>query len=381
MLSPVKAAPRSERRLGDSNLLKLGIFGANCSSGLAATNVPERWQATWQNNVALAALAESAGIDFMLPLARWQGYRGKSEFECVSLETLSWAGGLLAATKEITVFGTVHAPMVHPVFGAKQMATVDHVGSGRFGINIVCGWNPGEFEMFGLEELGHDERYAYGQEWWDVVRRIWDGETFDFKGRYFNLKNVSGKPTPWLSARPIVMNAGASGPGRDFAARNCDLLFTILTDLERGKNDLAQIKALAEQIGREVDVLTTCYVVCRSTRREAEDYHRYYAEENADAEAVDHWYDMQAKHTRGRPPELRDLFKKRFAAGHGCYPLIGTPDDIAIELSRISSAGFAGTTIAFVNYLDEFPYFAAEVLPRLERMNLRMPRLHSGLAR
>jgi alkanesulfonate monooxygenase SsuD/methylene tetrahydromethanopterin reductase-like flavin-dependent oxidoreductase (luciferase family) len=124
----------------------------------------------------------------------------------------------------------------------------------------------------------------------------------------------------------------------------------------------------------DIEVLTTCYVVCRATRREAEEYHRYYSEEHADWEAVDQWYALQAAHTRGRAPELRDLFRQRFAAGHGCYPLVGSPDDISGELARIADAGFAGTTIAFVNYLDEFPFFAAEVLPRLERLGLRATR-------
>ena len=51
--------------------------------------------------------------------------------------------------------------------------------------------------------------------------------------------------------------------------------------------------------------------------------------------------------------------------------MIGTPDDVAAELAKISAAGFIGTTITFVNYVDEFPYFRDEVLPRLERLGLR----------
>jgi len=46
---------------------------------------------------------------------------------------------------------------------------------------------------------------------------------------------------------------------------------------------------------------------------------------------------------------------------------------VAAELAKISAAGFIGTTITFVNYLDEFPYFRHEVLPRLERLGLRQP--------
>jgi alkanesulfonate monooxygenase SsuD/methylene tetrahydromethanopterin reductase-like flavin-dependent oxidoreductase (luciferase family) len=362
------------RSLGAGNRFKLGIFGANCASGLAATTVPERWQASWQDNAALARLAEKAGIDFLLPIARWQGYRGPSDFHGASLETLSWACGLLGVTQSIAVFGTVHAPMVHPVFAAKQMATIDQIGAGRFGLNIVCGWNPGEFGMFGIDERPHDDRYAYGEEWWGIVRELWfRQDRFDFKGTYFDLKELIGKPRPYGGNRPVVMNAGASAAGRTFAIRNCDLLFTILVDLERSATDLAQIRALGTKPD-DVQVLTTCYVVCRPTRREAEEYHHYYAEEHADWEAVDQWYEMQAAHTRSRPPELKDLFRRRFAAGHGCYPLVGSADDVAREVSRIAQAGFAGTTISFVNYLAEFPFFAAEVMPRLEKLGLRAAR-------
>ena len=90
-------------------------------------------------------------------------------------------GALLAATKRITVFGTVHAPLFHPVIAAKQMVTADHVGEGRFGLNIVCGWNEGEFDMFGVKPGDHSARYRQGQEWLDVLRLMWgDRDDWDF---------------------------------------------------------------------------------------------------------------------------------------------------------------------------------------------------------
>ena len=55
----------------------------------------------------------------------------------------------------------------------------------------------------------------------------------------------------------------------------------------------------------------------------------------------------------------------------GGFPLIGTPDSIAERLAHVSAAGFDGMALSFVNYIDEFPYFCAEVLPRLERLGLR----------
>ena len=61
-----------QRTLGGEHALKLGVFSANVSSASACTTVPERWAADWEDNVALAKLAEDAGIDFMLPVARWK---------------------------------------------------------------------------------------------------------------------------------------------------------------------------------------------------------------------------------------------------------------------------------------------------------------------
>jgi dimethylsulfone monooxygenase len=140
------------------NKLKLGIFSPNCSSGMAVTKVPERWDASWENNLKLAQMADEAGIEFLLPIARWKGYGGETDFEGTTFETITWACGLLAKTKNLTVFGTVHAPLVQPIFAAKQMVTVSHVSEGRFGLNIVCGWNQDEFEMFGIEQREHDTR-------------------------------------------------------------------------------------------------------------------------------------------------------------------------------------------------------------------------------
>ena len=91
-----------------------------------------------------------ANLEFMLPLGRWAGYGGETDHNGTSFETLTWASGLLAATQNIMAFSTLHVALVHPIFAAKQMVTADHIGKGRFGLNIVCGWNADEFNMFGI---------------------------------------------------------------------------------------------------------------------------------------------------------------------------------------------------------------------------------------
>ena len=358
----------------NGNRLKLGIFAQNCSSGMAATRVPERWDASWENNLALARMADEAGIEFLLPIARWRGYGGETDFEGETLETLTWACGLLAHTKRINAFGTVHAPMVHPIFAAKQMITIDHISRGRFGLNLVCGWNSDEFEMFGIEQFDHDTRYAYGEEWLGAVRQLWSyDEPFGFEGDFIRLTNAISKPGPFEGRPPLVMNAGSSEVGRRFGARNCDMLFTRFVDVDSARREITAIRAAAAEVGREVSVYTATYVVVRESRAEADDYHHHYAVEMEDTEAVDHLTQMHGLHTRSLKPAEYQRYRQRYAAGHGCYPVVGTPDHAADVFAAISEAGFDGTTISFVNYLNEFPAFVADVLPRLTARGLRQP--------
>src|SRR5215475_12190646 len=131
------------------NRFKLAVFGSNCSSGRAATTVPERWQNTFEENIRLAQMADATGIEAMVPIGRWKGYGGATDFEGSTFETITWACGLLAATQRLTVFGTVHVPIFPPVLAAKQIVTADHIFRGRFGLNLVLRSNQAECATFG----------------------------------------------------------------------------------------------------------------------------------------------------------------------------------------------------------------------------------------
>src|SRR6516225_4124428 len=362
----------------NGNALKIGVFGANCSSGRSATRVPERWSASWPDCLRLARMADAAGIDFMLPIARWKGYGGETDFHGASLETITWAVGLLGATQRITVFGTVHAPLFHPLIAAKELVTADHVGEGRLGLNLVVGWNEGEFEMFGVKQREHDTRYEFAQEWLDVVKQAWsvDGD-FDFEGQFLRLKGVRAYPKPYGGTRPIIMNAGSSPVGQAFALRNCDAFFVATagsrTSLDANAKKVAEVKDAARNIDRDIEVFTVGQVICRANQKEAEDYYRHAIIENADWGAIDGMLANKNITPQTIPPE--EYVKKRqyFAASAiGGYPFVGTPDRVADELSTISKAGMRGIALSFVNYLDELPYFCDEVLPRLVRLGARV---------
>jgi alkanesulfonate monooxygenase SsuD/methylene tetrahydromethanopterin reductase-like flavin-dependent oxidoreductase (luciferase family) len=377
MLAP-GASVKNRMAMYNGNALKIGLFGANCSSGRSATKVPERWSASWPDCLKLARLADEAGLDFMLPIARWKGYGGDTDFHGRSLETITWAVGLLCATKRMTVFGTVHAPLFHPLIAAKEFVTADHIGEGRVGVNIVVGWNEGEFDMFGVKQREHDVRYDYAQEWIDIVKAAWtrDG-TFDFDGQFFQLKGGRAYPKPCGDARPLLMNAGSSDAGQAFALRNCDAFFVATAgsrkSLEGSAVKVNEVKTAAAALGRDIEVFTVGQVICRPTQNEADDYYQHAIIDNADWGAVDGMLANKSMTPQTMPAEEYEAKRRYFAANAiGGYPFVGTPDRIAEELTIISQAGVRGIGLSFVNYLDEVPYFCDEVLPRLVRQGIRV---------
>jgi alkanesulfonate monooxygenase SsuD/methylene tetrahydromethanopterin reductase-like flavin-dependent oxidoreductase (luciferase family) len=355
--------------------LKIGLFGANCSSGRAVTLVPERWSGSWPDNLKLARMADAAGIDFMLPIGRWKGYGGDTDYQGATLETVTWAAGLLSATKRLTVFGTVHAPLFHPIIAAKEFVTVDHISEGRFGLNIVVGWNEDEFQMFGVTQREHDTRYEYGQEWIDAIKMIWsDAEDFDFDGQFIKLKKVRGKPKPYGGSRPLIMNAGASPAGNAFAIRNCDAFFTQVSrdSVEKSAEIVKRAKDEAMQYGRELDVYGVGVITLKPTQKEAEEYYRHCVFEQADWNAVD--LILLKKNISPETVGAEEHQRQRigYAQGMGGLAIVGDPDRVAQVFINLATAGLRGIAVSFVNYLDELPYFLDEVMPRLERAGVRV---------
>jgi dimethylsulfone monooxygenase len=239
----MSADPRAETNpLFNDNKLKLGTFGTNVSNGCAVTMVDERFRATWPNTLAAAKEADALGLEALVPVARWKGFGGPSNFNGTNFETYTWAAGLAQATEHACVFTTSHVPTVHPILAAKQATTVDHISGGRFALNIVCGWFSPELEMFGAPIMPHDTRYDYAAEWIEIIKMLWTrAEEFDYEGKYLSVRKGFAMPKPIQQPFPPLMNAGSSGKGQHFAAKYADMAFVTMdpTDLERTRAHIA----------------------------------------------------------------------------------------------------------------------------------------------
>jgi len=133
------------------------------------------------------------------------------------------------------------------------------------------------------------------------------------------------------------------------------------------------VRALAREAGREIDVYTVGVVTCRPTAREAEDYWRHSIVDHADWQAVDNILAMRDITPENHAPDEFCRLRNHQANGMGGLPMVGDPDTVTAQLARLADAGLTGIAVSFVNYLDELPYFCAEVLPRLARLGLRAP--------
>lgn len=351
-----------------ANAFKLGVFSLNADGGLAFTRVPERWGASWDDNVTAARIADAAGLDFLLPIARWRGFGGETRTREWSFETFTWAAGLAASTQRIAIFATIHVPLVHPLYAAKSLATLDHISHGRAGLNIVCGWNPDEFAMFGAElsNRGYDQ----AAEWIGIIDRLYAAaEPIDFAGEFYTLHQAISRPVSVQKPRPMTMNAAFGPPGRDFAAKHCDCLFTSFGVMEDGPKHVDDIRMRAAAAGRDVGVFTIGHVVCRPTQDEADAFYHRYTVEQADDTALDYHIEQKMKFSG----ENKDLaqYRQRFAGGTGSFPFVGTPERIAAGMLQMHRQGYGGVALSFVNYAAELPYFCATVLPLLREAGLR----------
>lgn len=381
---PGQSAPGAERpsytsrsRLFGGNRMKLGVMAFNCSHGSTITTVEEAWQLNWPDTQAVAVAADTAGLEALLPVGRWRGYGGPSNFNGQSFESFTWASAIGAMTKYCTVLATVHVPLVHPLMVAKMGATIDHVTGGRFAINIVCGWFKNEFDMFGQQVRNHDDRYKYAAEWLDFLKRAWTEEKeFDFTSDSFRAAAVWSQPKPLQRPYPPIMNAGGSPAAQDFTTRYCDMNFVLLKDresLDAGRAQIDYLKTKARSYGREIQVWIHVYVVCRPTEHEAKEYLNYYVHEKGDGEAAGNLLRIFGLHTQSLDNATLDRHKAHFIAGHGGYPLVGTPEQIVGELERLSAIGVDGCLISWVDYKTELAQWIEDVLPLTEQAGLRAP--------
>jgi alkanesulfonate monooxygenase len=212
-----------------------------------------------------------------------------------SFEPMTLLSALSVVTEKIGLIATGSTTYDEPYHVARRFASLDHISGGRAGWNVVTTANPMASKNFGFEEQReHDERYERAKEFFDVVTGLWDSwadDAFirDVKNNvYFDLSkmHVLDHKGPELAVRgplniarpvqgwPVIVQAGASEAGRQFAAERAEAIFTGLNSIEDGKRFTADMKSRAGKAGRDPDllrILPGCFVMIGASLQEAKE--------------------------------------------------------------------------------------------------------------
>jgi len=354
------------------NRLKLGLFGLNVSSGCSMVDMPGTLKAEWPESVRIAQTADRLGFEAIIPVARWRGMGGKVNFNHRNFETFTWAAGLAALTEHTAIFATFHVPTAHPVRAAKEIATIDHISGGRFGLNIVAGWNAREIALFGVQQLEHDERYEYADEWIALCQELWlRNEEFDWNGKHFAAPGLISEPKPLQQPWPALMSAGNSVRGQRFAAQHADVNFVVAPTIEEAGRIAANGRATAESFGRRMQVFGQATIVCRDSEAEARDFLEYAVRERGDWEGVRNLLDILVPNSQSALGDGWEKMAANLIAGYGAIPQVGTPDQVVAGLARFADAGLDGVTLSWIDYDAGLAQFEADILPRMRAAGLR----------
>lgn len=336
------------------------------------TNRHDTLKAEWEESVRIALLAEKAGIEAIIPVARWKGMGGAVNFNHRNFETFTWAAGLAAKTEEIGVFATFHVPTVHPVRAAKEVATIDHISGGRFGLNIVAGWNEREIAMFGVPQKEHDIRYDVADDWISLCKELWtvEGE-FDYDGPHFQSPGCYSEPKPLQHPWPALMSAGNSPRGQAFAAAHADFNFVVAKDIGAAAEVATNGRKLANECGRKMQIFGQAYIVCRETEKEAQDFVREYVYDRGDWTGVRNLLDVLVPNSQSALGDGWEAMAANLIAGYGAIPLVGTAEQVVDGMLAFADAGLDGITLSWVNYEEGLIQFQDTLLPMMRQAGLR----------
>lgn len=348
--------------------LSLGLFMPNCSNSPSISTYkpkPDDW--TFESNLQIAQAAESVGFEFLFPIAKWRGYGGPTNYLGTSLETMTWASAILARTSGINVFSTVHVPLFHPVVTAKMGGTLDHIGNGRWGLNVVSGWSEHEFGMMGIEVIPHDERYQRTEAYVEILKGLWTSPpgTYNHESKWYRITDGWVSPLPQRKPHPPIANAGVSEHAKQMVARLCDWAFISLGAAADAAPVAADLRDRARGYGRTIKVSTYPIILWGATEREAEE-ERERIIEQADYVAANNW----ANGLFTQSGSFDRFTLQMFAMGGGALPIVGTPEQVADQIARLYRDGIDGLLLCFLDYYEDTLRFDQEISPLLRQMGV-----------
>lgn len=345
--------------------MDFGIFIPIANNGwMMSVNSPQ-YKPSFQLNRAIAEKAEAYDFNFLLSMVKLRGFGGPTEFWDHNLESFTLMAGLAAVTERIQLFASVALPTLPPALVARMASTIDDISNGRFGINIVSGWNQSEYAQMGLwpGDWYYERRYDYASEYVTIMRELWATGQSDFKGEFFTMNDCRLSPQPKGGCVPIVC-AGQSDRGMQFCSAYGDYQFIIGNDdFERTATDTRRLLAHAQRTGRDVGPYALYFIITGTTDAEAQQKWAYYRE-GADLEAIAFMTGQASLDGSGTTAAIITQMQNAFALNIG--KVVGSHATVARQLDELASIdGLKGVMCIFDDFVTGTEDFGRHVMPLL----------------
>ena len=210
------------------------------------------------------------------------------------LEPITVLGALAMSTTRIGLIATASTTYTEPYNLARQFASLDHISGGRVGWNIVTSWSVPAARNYGDDaQVSHADRYARAEDFLQVAKGLWDSwaddavvddrgsgqygridriRPIDHDGAYYKVAGPLNLPRG-PQGRPVLVQAGSSDTGRNFAARHAEAVFTAQMEKTMAQKFYTDLKTRVVKEGRaenQVHILPGLSPVIGSTEAEAQ---------------------------------------------------------------------------------------------------------------
>jgi pyrimidine oxygenase len=322
---------------------------------------------TFKLNKEVVQTAEKHGFDFALSMIKLRGFGGKTEFWDHNLESFTLMAGLAAVTSKIKLFATCASLVVPPAIAARMASTIDSISNGRFGLNLITGWQKPEYSQMGLwpgdEYFGR--RYEFLSEYVQILRDLWETGASNRKSDFFQMDDCRVSPKP--AGEMKIICAGQSEAGMAFSAKYADFNFCFGKGLNTPTAfapTAARLTEATKTTGRNVTSFALFMIIADETDEAARAKWALY-KSGADEEALS-WLTEQSgvDKVSGKDTNVRQMADPTSAVNINMGTLVGSYTSVARMLDEIATVpGAEGVLLTFDDFVKGVDNFGKRIQP------------------
>ncbi|WP_119422176.1 pyrimidine utilization protein A [Desertibaculum subflavum] len=350
--------------------MDIGVFIPIGNNGWLISTTSPQYMPSFDLNREIVARAERYGFDFALSMIKLRGFGGPSQFWDHNLESFTLMAGLAAVTSRIRLYATAATLAMPPAIVARMASTIDSISHGRFGLNVITGWQRPEYSQMGIWPGDHyfHRRYDYLGEYVQVLRDLWETGRSDLKGEFLTMSDCRLSPRPQAPMKIIC--AGQSDGGLAFSAKYADYNFC----LGKGINTptafapvVERMREAAAAAGREVPVYVLLMVIADETDEAALAKWELY-KAGADREALGWMTQQIAADTRpAANTNVGQIAAPEGAVNLNMGTLVGSYASVAAMLDRIAAMpGVGGVLLTFDEFVQGVTDFGERIQPLMQ---------------